>query len=192
MRPSKCSVRPATPAAMTSIRRPALFAAVAATAVLTLSACASAPPEHLLLASPTVAADWETAQRGYLAWNSTRRGWTIAPSGLQYRRVGRAHPKAPQPVASDVVRVHYRGTLINDTEFDSSYSRNAPAEFPLNRVIRGWTEGVGLMRVGETYDFVIPADMAYGARRMGDDIPANSTLKFRVQLLAINPTTPPA
>ena len=172
---------------MTSIRRPAVFAAVAATAVLSLSACASAPPEHLLLASPTVAADWETAQRGYLAWNSTQRGWTVAPSGLQYKRVGRARPKAAKPVATDVVRVHYRGTLINGTEFDSSYARNEPAEFPLNRVIRGWTEGVALMHVGETYDFVIPADLAYGGRRMGDDIPAESTLIFRVELLAINP-----
>jgi len=145
-----------------------------------------------MLASPAVAADWEAAQRGYLAWNSTRRGWTIAPSGLQYRRVGAARPKAPGPIPTDIVRVHYRGTLINDVEFDSSYSRNAPAEFPLNRVIRGWTEGVGVMRVGETYDFVIPADLAYGSRRMGNDIPANSTLKFRVQLLAINPSAEPA
>ena len=143
-----------------------------------------------MMASPTVAADWETAQRGYLAWNSTQRGWTIAPSGLQYRRVGRAYSRAAQPTASDVVRVHYRGSLINGTEFDSSYSRNSPAEFPLNRVIRGWTQGVALMHVGETYDFVIPADLAYGARRMGDDIPSNSTLKFRIQLLAINPATP--
>jgi len=172
--------------------RAPLFAAVAATAVLSLSACASAPPEHLLMASPSVASDWETAQRGYLAWNSTQRGWTIAPSGLQYKRVGRARPKAPQPTAADRVRVHYRGTLINGQEFDSSYSRNEPAEFPLGRVIRGWTEGVALMHVGETYDFVIPADMAYGPRRMGDDIPANSTLLFRVQLLAINPTATPA
>lgn len=172
------------------LARAPLFAAVAATAALTLSACATKPPEHLLLASPAVSTDWETAQRGYLAWNSTQRGWTLAPSGLQYRRVGRARPKAPQPTASDVVRVHYRGTLINGTEFDSSYSRGQPAEFPLNRVIRGWTEGVAQMRVGETYDFVIPADMAYGPRRMGDDIPANSTLLFRVQLLAINPAPP--
>ena len=92
------------------------------------------------------------------------------------------------PTAADNVRVHYRGTLINGTEFDSSYSRNAPADFPLGRVIRGWTEGVALMRVGETYDFVIPADLAYGPRAMGSDIPANSTLLFRVQLLAVNPT----
>ena len=160
---------------------------IMAAAALTLSACATAVPPTLLAAPPADASAWVPAQRGYLAWSSTRRGWTVAPSGLQYKRVGRARPKAAKPVATDVVRVHYRGTLINGTEFDSSYARNEPAEFPLNRVIRGWTEGVALMHVGETYDFVIPADLAYGGRRMGDDIPAESTLIFRVELLAINP-----
>jgi FKBP-type peptidyl-prolyl cis-trans isomerase FkpA len=169
------------------MKRLALAAALSLS-VAGLSACASAPPVALTAAAPSDAASWVPAQRGYLAWNSTRRGWTVAPSGLQYKRVGRAYPKAPMPTAADNVRVHYRGTLINGTEFDSSYSRNAPADFPLGRVIRGWTEGVALMRVGETYDFVIPADLAYGPRAMGSDIPANSTLLFRVQLLAVNPT----
>jgi FKBP-type peptidyl-prolyl cis-trans isomerase FkpA len=167
----------------------ALAAALVLSAA-TLSACATAVPETLTSAVPSDAASWVPAQRGYLAWSSTRRGWNVAPSGLQYRRVGRAYPKAPAPSVSDIVRVHYRGSLINGTEFDSSYSRNEPTEFPLGRVIRGWTEGVALMHVGETYDFVIPADLAYGPRAMGDDIPANSTLLFRVQLLAINPQTP--
>lgn len=170
------------------MKRLAIAAALALSAAL--SACASAPPEVLLAASPMSAADWVPAQRGYLAWNSTRRGWNVAPSGLQYKRVGRAFPNAAMPTVADNVRVHYRGTLINGTEFDSSYSRNAPADFPLGRVIRGWTEGVALMRVGETYDFVIPADLAYGSRAMESDIPADSTLLFRVQLLAVNPTTP--
>lgn len=167
------------------MKRIALAAALALSAAL--SACASGPPETLLMAPPSDGAAWTAAQRGYVAWNSTQRGWTIAPSGLQYRRVGRAFPKAPMPTAADVVRVHYRGTLINGQQFDSSYDRGQPAEFPLGRVIRGWTEGVALMHVGETYDFVIPADLAYGSRAMGSDIPPNSTLLFRVQLLAINP-----
>ena len=166
------------------------IALLAVASTLVLSGCATAVPPTILAAAPAEAASWVPAQRAYLAWNSTRRGWTLLPSGLQYRRVGRAHPKAAQPVPADTVRVHYRGTLINGTEFDSSWARGEPAEFPLDRVIRGWTQGVALMHVGETYDFVIPADLAYGGRRMGDDIPAESTLLFRVQLLAMNPATP--
>ena len=76
---------------------------------------------------------------------------------------------------------------IDGVEFDSSYKRGEPAEFPLNRVIRGWTEGVALMRVGETYEFAIPANLAYGARRVGGDIPANSALIFTVELLDVTP-----
>jgi len=85
------------------------------------------------------------------------------------------------------VQVHYQGTFIDNREFDSSYSRGAPASFPLNRVIKGWTEVVALMREGETYQFVIPADLAYGPRWVGQDIPPNSVLKFKVELLAVNP-----
>ena len=172
---------------MTRFARLALISAAALAMTSGLSACVATVPPSLLAAAPSDAASWVPAQRGYLAWNLTNRGWNVTPSGLQSQRVGRAFPKAPMPATTDNVRVHYRGTLINGTEFDSSYSRNEPAEFPLNRVIKGWTEGVALMHVGETYDFVIPADLAYAGRRMGDDIPAESTLLFRVQLLAINP-----
>ncbi|WP_292050474.1 MULTISPECIES: FKBP-type peptidyl-prolyl cis-trans isomerase [unclassified Brevundimonas] len=130
---------------------------------------------------------WEAGQQAYLQWNAQRSGWTTTESGLQYRRVSKAHPDAAQPAETDTVSVHYRGTLINGSEFDSSYKRNAPASFPLNRVIKGWTEGVALMRKGETFEFVIPADLAYGPRRMGNEIPSNSTLLFTVELLEINP-----
>ena len=154
-----------------------------ALAALTLSACATATPVADVVPSQ---AGWEAGQAAYLAWNGDRRGWTTTDSGLQYRRVGRAHRDARQPAATDTVRVHYRGTFIDGREFDSSYSRNEPAEFPLNRVIKGWTEGVALMRVGETYDFVIPADLAYGNRWVGgDEIPPNSVLLFRVELLDV-------
>lgn len=168
------------------MKRIALAAALLLSASA-LSGCASGPPETLLMASPTSESSWEPAQRGYLAWSSTRRGWTIAPSGLQYKRVSRAKPNAPRATIMDTVRVHYTGTLINGQVFDSSYERGEPIEFGLGQVIRGWTEGVALMHVGETYDFVIPADLAYGPRAMGSDIPANSTLLFRVELLAVNP-----
>ncbi len=172
---------------MTRIARLALISAAALGLTAGLSACAATVPPTILAAAPSDATSWVPAQRAYLAWNLTNRGWNVTPSGLQYRRVGRAYPKAAMPLTTDTVRVHYRGTLINGTEFDSSWSRNEPASFPLNRVIKGWTEGVALMHVGETYDFVIPADLAYAGRRMGDDIPAESTLLFRVQLLAVNP-----
>jgi len=130
---------------------------------------------------------WDNGQQAHLDWNAKRRGWHTTESGLQYRLVGKANKDGAQPAATDNVMVHYRGNLINGTEFDSSYSRNEPTSFPLNRVITGWTEGVGLMREGETYEFLIPADLAYGSRRMGSDIPANSALYFTVELLKVNP-----
>lgn len=135
---------------------------------------------------PTTLARWEEAQTAYLAWNGARRGWTTTESGLQYRRISRASREGRQPAATDTVRVHYRGSLITGTEFDSSYSRNEPAEFPLNRVISGWTEGVALMREGETFEFAIPAGLAYGERWVGGGlIPARSTLLFTVELLEV-------
>lgn len=158
-------------------------------AALTLSACATAtPPAPVAPAGPASQARWDASQAAYLAWNGQRRGWTTTASGLQYRREGRAHPQGRQPTAGDTVRVHYAGTFIDGREFDSSYVRNEPAEFPLNRVIKGWTEGVALMHEGETFQFVIPASLAYGDRWVGgDELPPNSTLLFKVELLAVLP-----
>lgn len=159
-------------------------------AVLTLAACASAPdpsvaPPIRQAVGEASQANWEAGQDAYLAWNGARRGWTTTDSGLQYR-VLRANPEGTQPATTDTVSVHYRGTFIDGREFDSSYSRDEPAEFPLNRVIRGWTEGVALMREGEAFEFVIPADLAYGERGAGGgEIPANSALIFTVELLEV-------
>ena len=89
-----------------------------------------------------------------------------------------------KPVATDTVKVHYRGTLLDGTEFDSSYARNEPISFGLNRVIAGWTEGVQLMPVGSKFMFYIAPDLAYGAGG-GGPIPPNSTLVFEVELLDI-------
>jgi hypothetical protein len=98
----------------------------------------------------------------------------------------------PVPKATDTVKVNYRGTTIDGTEFDSSYKRGQPASFPVNRVIKGWTEGLQLMKVGSKYQLVIPADLAYGERGAGSDIGPNATLLFDVELLEIVPagTTP--
>lgn len=157
-------------------------------ATLALAACATAP-ETTPAAGPvghSTQAEWDAGQAAYLAWNGARRGWTTTESGLQYRREGRAHPEGRQPTATDTVRVHYEGTFIDGRKFDSSYDRGEPAEFPLNRVIRGWTEGVALMHVGETYHFAIPAELGYGSRWVGgDDLPPNSTLLFKVELLEV-------
>jgi FKBP-type peptidyl-prolyl cis-trans isomerase FkpA len=165
---------------------------LATAAALTLAACASAPPAAPA-ATPGVgtAEGWAAGNAEYLTLNAARRGWTTTESGLQYRRVGRANPSGRPPSGSDTVKVHYRGTFVDGREFDSSYSRNEPAEFPLNRVIKGWTEGVALMREGEKFEFVIPAGLGYGERWVGgDELPPNSTLLFTVELLEVKPATP--
>lgn len=162
---------------------------IASVFALSLAACASAPAAPAPVALGTGTAEgWTAGNLEYLALNGTRRGWTTTESGLQYRRIGRAHPEGRQPVAADTVKVHYRGTFVDGRQFDSSYERNEPAEFPLGRVIRGWTEGVALMREGETFEFVIPSSLGYGERWVGgDELPPNSTLLFTVELLEVKP-----
>ena len=118
----------------------------------------------------------------YLTENAKKEGVMVTESGLQYEVMSEG--EGAKPVATDVVKVHYKGTLLDGTEFDSSYSRNEPTTFPLNRVIPGWTEGLQLMPVGSKYKFTIPSDLAYGDRDLGK-IPANSTLIFEVELLEI-------
>jgi FKBP-type peptidyl-prolyl cis-trans isomerase FkpA len=105
------------------------------------------------------------------------------PSGLIYFETQKGDGPVPSP--TDIVRVHYKGTLIDGKEFDSSYKRNAPAEFPLNGVVKCWTEGVGKMHVGGKAKLVCPSDLAYGERGMGGVIPPNAVLVFEVELLAI-------
>lgn len=121
--------------------------------------------------------------RAFLADNAKKAGVTTTPSGLQYRVITQG--TGSKPLATDKVKVHYKGTLIDGTEFDSSYKRGEPIEFPLNGVIKGWTEGVQLMSVGSKYEFFIPSELAYGDREVGGVIPAGSTLVFEVELLGI-------
>ena len=118
----------------------------------------------------------------YLAENAKKEGVTVTDSGLQYEVM--TEGDGEKPVATDMVKVHYKGTLLDGSEFDSSYSRNEPASFRLNQVIPGWTEGLQLMNVGSKYKFTIPSELAYGERDLGK-IPANSTLVFEVELLEI-------
>lgn len=169
--------------------KPVLLATAAA---LSLAACAGAPPPPAATPGVGTAEGWAAGNAQYLVVNGARRGWTTTESGLQYRRVGRARPNGRQPAATDTVKVHYRGTFVDGREFDSSYSRNEPAEFPLNRVIKGWTEGVALMREGETFEFVIPAALGYGERWVGGgELPPGSTLLFTVELLEVKPAPAP-
>ena len=119
----------------------------------------------------------------FLAENKARDGVMITDSGLQYEVVKEGD--GDKPSATDTVSVHYKGTLIDGTEFDSSYSRGEPATFPLNGVIPGWTEGLQLMATGSTYRFYIPSHLAYGPRGAGGKIGPNSTLIFDVELLEI-------
>jgi FKBP-type peptidyl-prolyl cis-trans isomerase len=118
----------------------------------------------------------------FLAENKVKEGVQTTASGLQYKVITMGD--GAKPVATDTVKVHYRGTLLDETEFDSSYARNEPISFGLNRVIAGWTEGVALMPIGSKFMFFIPPELAYGAGG-GGPIPPNSTLIFEVELLDI-------
>lgn len=118
----------------------------------------------------------------FLAKNKANKGVKTTASGLQY--IAEKEGTGKNPKATDKVTVHYKGTLIDGTEFDSSYKRQKPASFPLNQVIPGWTEGLQLMKEGGKFRFFIPPDLAYGASgRPG--IPANSALIFDVELISI-------
>jgi len=129
------------------------------------------------------AAENITAGEAFLAENATKEGVQTTESGLQYKVI--TEGSGPRPQATDQVTVHYRGTLLDGTEFDSSYSRGEPATFGLNQVIPGWTEGVQLMNVGSKFEFYIPANLAYGERGAGGTIGPNSTLIFEVELISI-------
>src|ERR1700676_2336145 len=134
----------------------------------------------------------------FLAQNKTKEGVVALPDGLQYKVLKQGN--GPKPTATDSVVCNYRGTLLDGTEFDSSYKRGQPATFPVNGVIKGWTEAVQLMPVGSKWQLFIPADLAYGNRGAGADIGPNATLIFEVELLSIqnkaaaqvpNPEAPP-
>jgi len=119
----------------------------------------------------------------FLAANKTKEGIVTLPSGLEYKILTQG--TGPMPAATDTVVCNYRGTLINGTEFDSSYKRGQPATFPVGGVIKGWTEALQLMPVGSKWQLFLPAALAYGERGPSPEIGPNSTLVFEVELLSI-------
>jgi FKBP-type peptidyl-prolyl cis-trans isomerase len=122
-------------------------------------------------------------EQAFLKENSQKPGVKVTASGLQYIVISEG--SGPQPKESDTVKVHYRGTLLDGTEFDSSYKRNQPAVFPLKGVIKGWGEALQLMKVGSKYQIFLPSSLAYGEQGAGQVIGPNATLIFEVELLSI-------
>jgi FKBP-type peptidyl-prolyl cis-trans isomerase len=134
----------------------------------------------------------ETDQKdgaAFMAANATKEGVVTLPSGLQYKIL--VAGTGPKPTATDSVVCNYRGTLLDNTEFDNSYTRGQPLTFNVGGVIKGWTEALQLMPVGSKWQLFVPPDLAYGERGKGP-IGPNSTLIFEVELLSIQPKTPPA
>lgn len=125
----------------------------------------------------------EAASAAYLEENAAREGVVVTDSGLQYEVLEEGEGAVPGP--EDTVEVHYRGTLVDGTEFDSSYSRGEPVTFGVGQVIPGWTEALQLMPVGSKWEIVVPSDLAYGAGGAGQVIGPNAALVFEVELLSI-------
>jgi len=147
--------------------------------LLALAAAAQEPP-----APPPNPANADYHFR-YLNGLDPAQGWHRTISGLRYRKVS-GTGRGAHPAVTDTVTIHYVGRFIDGTEFDSSVARHEPATFPLNRLIRGWQEGVPMMGVGDRYEFAIPYNLAYGYNGRGP-IPGGATLLFTIDLIAIAP-----
>jgi FKBP-type peptidyl-prolyl cis-trans isomerase FklB len=135
---------------------------------------------------PKQAQEYPGESREFLASNANKPGVVTLPSGLQYKVIQEGTGRSPG--ATDTVTVHYRGTLLDGTEFDSSYSRGKPATFGVGRVIAGWTEALQLMKEGARWQLFIPPDLAYGEKGAGSKIPPNSSLIFDVELISVEPS----
>ncbi len=138
---------------------------------------------QLLQEQQKLAAENLEAGKEFLAENAKKEGVVTTDSGLQYKVIKSGDGAMPKP--DDTVTTHYRGTLIDGREFDSSYSRGQPASFPVKGVIKGWTEALQLMHVGDKWELYIPSDLAYGPSQRSELIQPNSTLIFELELLSI-------
>ena len=145
--------------------------------------------EHNAAIRERAAAKAKTEGEKFLADNKAKDGVITLPSGLQYKKL--KDGEGPIPTSTDTVVCHYRGTLIDGTEFDSSYTRGEPASFAVTGVIKGWTEALQLMPVGSKWQLTIPSELAYGVNGHPPKITANSTLLFDIELLSIKPPGKP-
>ena len=157
-----------------------LFLILASVAMIS---CSSAPESSV---SKSSAPAEQPSGQAFLDKAAAEPGAVKTASGLVYHEITPGNGASPK--ATDTVKVHYRGTLIDGTEFDSSYKRNEPAEFPLNRVIPCWTEGVQKMKVGGKARLVCPASIAYGDAGSPPVIPGGATLVFEIELLGVTPS----
>ncbi|QYU66813.1 FKBP-type peptidyl-prolyl cis-trans isomerase [Leptolyngbya sp. 15MV] len=159
----------------------ALGAAALAIGVLMLVPALAQQPD------PAQDAAWHNAQQAALAALRAEDGWRALGGGLQWRRVA-GDGSGAKPVVADTVTVHYAGTLVDGTTFDSSWDRGEPATFPLARLVKAWQLAIPQMGVGDTIEIAVPADLGYGPRGRGP-IPGNATLMFRIELIAIEGRT---
>lgn len=146
--------------------------------------CMPVAQEYMQMASMRKMEGVKSANTKFLEENKTKEGVKVTASGLQYKVIKSGTGKSP--VATDNVTVHYTGKLIDGTIFDSSVERGQPATFGLNQVIRGWTEGVQLMKEGDKFIFYVPQELGYGERGAGGQIPPYATLIFEVELIKVN------
>lgn len=128
--------------------------------------------------------DYAKEGRDFMAKNATAEGVQSLPSGIQYRVLKSGDPSGKKPTLQNTVTCHYRGTLLDGKEFDSSYSRNEPTSFPLNGVISGWQQTLQQMKPGDKWEVWIPGDLAYGPMGSPPKIPGNATLKFEIELIS--------
>lgn len=153
---------------------------LAAWAVLFCAAPLSAQAEE---EAPVYDEAWHNQQQLALAELKAEDGWQVLPGGLRWRRVA-GDGSGEKPTVDDTVMIHYAGTFVDGTEFDSSYKRGSPANFPLSRLVKAWQLAVPMMGVGDTIELYAPADLAYGPVGRGP-IPGNATLYFKIELLGI-------